>query len=112
MKSLGLCGKESDCTRISNHHGVCWDGEGNLFSSSPEEPDNVDDNDELTIHERSGKVTSNNKLVSFLYILLRDHVLPGDMENIMKNHVPTAQPTSFSNGWLAEYAKDLTERLK
>lgn len=64
------------------------------------------------IRERSGEVNSNDPLVAFLYILIRDHVLPGDLEAIMKNMLPKeGDEALFCNGWIATYAKDLAERL-
>lgn len=65
------------------------------------------------MREKSGNVHSKDPLVSFLYILMRDHLTAGDIENIMVNHVADAQSDcSFSNGWLANYAKDIASRLK
>jgi len=63
------------------------------------------------IRERSGEVNSEDPLVSFLYILMRDHLPTGVVEGIMKDHVPD-QVVKFTNGWLANYAKDIAERLK
>lgn len=63
-------------------------------------------------HQRSGSVTSEDPLVSFLYILMRDHVAPGVLEGIMREHPHKMGDTSkFTNGWLASYAKDLADRL-
>lgn len=62
------------------------------------------------IRERSGNVTINCKLTSFLYTLLRDYVQPGDVEEIMLNHI-TDDTVEYSNGWLAQYANDIAKRL-
>lgn len=59
---------------------------------------------------RSGRVTSEDPLVCFLYLLLRDHVTPGTVEEIMRNVNPEVESV-FTNGWLAEYAKDIAKRL-
>lgn len=66
---------------------------------------------EATIRKRSGEINSDDKLVAFLYIILRDHVLPSDIEQIFKFKMGegTAQ---FSNGFLAKYADDIAKRLK
>jgi hypothetical protein len=62
------------------------------------------------MRKRSGEVESDDLLVRFLYELMRDHVPPGIVEGLM-GHVDRT-PTLFTNGWLAEYAKDIAERLK
>lgn len=66
----------------------------------------------MELRERSGKVNSNDPLVSFLYILLRDHLPAGVVEGIVRNHVNLDPETEFCNGYIAKYAKDLAERLK
>lgn len=59
---------------------------------------------------RSGEEISENPLVSFLYELMRDYVAPGVVERIVLNS--PAKRTKFSNGYLAQYAKDLAYRLE
>lgn len=67
---------------------------------------------------RSGEVNSDDSLVAFLYVLMRDHLTPGLVEEIILNHVAVGGPTpwsperQFTNGWLASYAKDVAERLR
>lgn len=64
------------------------------------------------LRERSGEVNSQDPLVSFLYILLRDHVPAGVVEGIMQNHVEVAEiNTEFCNGFIARYARDVAARL-
>lgn len=63
------------------------------------------------IRVRSGSVTIDCKLTSFLYTLMRDHVQPGDIEEIMLNHI-SDDTVEYSNGWLARYAEDIAQRLK
>jgi len=62
---------------------------------------------------RTGNVSSEDPLVGFLYILMRDHILPGDLEKIMLEHVTPSYgcEASYTNGFLARYAKDIAERL-
>jgi hypothetical protein len=64
----------------------------------------------MSIRDRSGSVNSNDKLVAFLYMLLRDEVTPGRLEEILRE-MPLVE-SEFSNGWLANYAKDIAMRLK
>lgn len=59
---------------------------------------------------RSGNFSSHNKLTSFLYELMRDHVLPGDIEKIMNSC--SQQECHYTNGWLAQYAEDIALRLE
>jgi len=70
----------------------------------------------LQLRERSGEVNSKDKLVQFLYILMRDHLPPGTVEGIIRDHVESLphRPASeiyFTNGWLAKYAEDIRDRL-
>lgn len=54
-----------------------------------------------------------DRLTAFLYILMRDHVTVGVIEQIMHGHVGVngdAHPV-FSNPWLAGYAGELVKRL-
>jgi len=59
----------------------------------------------------SGSVNSSRKIVSFLYLLGRDHLPLGTIEEIMMQ-CKTDEETLFSNGWLARYAGDLADRLE
>jgi hypothetical protein len=71
------------------------------------------DQHHVRMHERSGVVRSADPLVAFLYVVLRDHIQPGTIENIMLNHVEyTTGQSVYSNGWLAAYAQDLASRLR
>lgn len=63
------------------------------------------------MRDRSGRVVSDDKLVAFLYTLIRDHITPGRLEEIMLS-CDYSEETLYTNGWLAEYSKDLSERLK
>jgi hypothetical protein len=57
----------------------------------------------------SGSVSSESKLVSFLYELIRDHMTPGQVEQLVRDS--QEQPTVFTNGWIAYYAEYLANRL-
>lgn len=91
------------------------------------------------LRRRSGNVYTRNPLVVFLYDLMRDYVLPGDIESIMMALAPDGgvvdfmrevsaflepdalqnllQATAgektviFCNGYLAQYAVDVAKRL-
>jgi len=63
------------------------------------------------MRERSGHFSSDCKLTSFLYSLLRDHVQPGEVETIM-SELDNFETTFYTNGWLAKYAEDISKRLQ
>lgn len=62
------------------------------------------------MYQRSGEVSYTDPLVGFLYTLMRDYVPTGIVEEITLEVGP--EPTHYSNGWLAQYANDLAERLR
>ena len=65
------------------------------------------------LRERSGEVNSNEGMVSFLYILMRDYLPCGVVERLVRDHVDFGEKDSeFCNGFLENYAKDLAERIK
>lgn len=64
------------------------------------------------LRERSGSVNSKDPLVSFIYHLLRDHLPAGAVEGIMQEHLAGDMANAqFCNGYLAQYAKDISARL-
>ena len=68
------------------------------------------DDETKALRERSGSVKINSKLVSFLYELMRDHLPPGKVEELVR---ASQDPDCiYTNGWLAKYAQDLANRLK
>lgn len=64
----------------------------------------------MSIRERSGSINSKDRLVTFLYLLLRDHLSAGTVEEIMKQL--SSDESCFCNGWTAQHAMDIAERLK
>ena len=54
----------------------------------------------------SGQVTSTDPLVTFLYLLMRDVVVPGRVEEIASIALKCSK-SEFTNGWLANHAKNL-----
>lgn len=59
---------------------------------------------------RAGTIRIRDKLVSFLYELMRDHLPPGVVENVVQNALKDV-PTTYCNGWLAQYAEDIAKRI-
>lgn len=60
----------------------------------------------------SGEINSSKKLTCFLYLLMRDKVPCGKVEAVMEEvEMHPGMETKFTNGWLAKYAENLTERL-
>jgi len=62
------------------------------------------------MRKASGHFKSKNKTVSLLYELMRDHIPPGIIEGIMEN--VSDKECFYTNGWLAQYAEDIANRLK
>ncbi len=63
------------------------------------------------LRECSGGVDSKDPLVAFLYILMRDHLPAGTVEELIRQHCCSPMML-FTNGWLAKYAEDVASRLK
>lgn len=64
------------------------------------------------MRKESGTVKIKNKLVCFLYILLRDEVTPGRIETLMEQQkIEDEVEHLYTNGWLARYAENLANRL-
>lgn len=53
---------------------------------------------------------SRDRLVSLLYILGRDHLPLGKIEDILRNNIPNVTPI-FSNKPLEQYANAVLDRL-
>jgi len=66
------------------------------------------------IRSRSGNISDKDKLVGFLYILMRDHLSCGKVQEIINDYLMESDKNcrmDFSNGWLAKYAQDIARRL-
>lgn len=62
------------------------------------------------LRERSGSVeVKDDRLTSFLYDLMRDHIQPSAVEKLVRDADPNIL---YTNGWLASYAKDVADRLR
>lgn len=61
----------------------------------------------------SGEVNSDSALVCFFYILMRDYLNAGAVEDIISQRMgrSKAHTYEFTNGWLANYAEDIVNRL-
>lgn len=57
----------------------------------------------------SGSIKSDDPLVIFLYELARDHITTGVIDGLIDIDGETS--VTFTNGWLAEWAKDASKRL-
>ena len=56
------------------------------------------------------KHKTQDNLVAFLYLLMRDHVVPAKIEKLVMNF-SDKDTWVLSNGYLAEYAEDIVARL-
>lgn len=79
--------------------------------------DPPDDPFSSSMRKRSGEIDSDDLLVAFLYLLMRDHITPGTVEYMMiqlekeRWHIDPSWTMQFTNGWLAKNAKDIANRL-
>ena len=67
--------------------------------------------DQFNLSNESGNIVIKNKLASFIYVLLRDYITPGKIEDIISNNTSNKR-VKYSNGWLAKYAENIANRLK
>ena len=59
------------------------------------------------------KDPAKDKLVMFLYILMREHLPSGRVERIMEEHVDEIHHIPiYENGYLAEHAANIAGRLR
>jgi hypothetical protein len=63
------------------------------------------------LRAESGSIDDTDPLVCFLYLLLRDHILPGDIENILAQ-ARVVTHGEFTNGFLAQYAQNIAAKLR
>lgn len=68
--------------------------------------------DELNKQEReiSGHFTSTDKLTHFLYLLMRDELSAGKVEQLVRE--ASHDSITYTNGWLGMYANYLSKELK
>ena len=71
------------------------------------------------MRKASGNINDDRTLVCFLYLLMRDAVTPGKMEqillsisNINDKDTPLKDKFQLTNGWLAQYAQDIADRIE
>lgn len=64
------------------------------------------------LREASGEVSYSDPLTIFFYLLLRNEVPAGKVEELVQETVASAEECSFTNGWLAHYANNLAERIR
>lgn len=62
--------------------------------------------------EASGHVSYEDPIVEFLYLLMRDHLSTGVVEDLVLETEESHGPTLYTNGWLAKYAMYLVKRLR
>lgn len=63
------------------------------------------------LRERSGHVINHDRLSAFLYELMRDHVTPGKIEELVRNLPYPGEEIKYTNGWLASYCEDVAHRI-
>lgn len=63
------------------------------------------------LFEASGSVALDGKLECFLYLLMRDHLPPGVVADLMQS-LGAHTSATFTNGWLARYAEHVAQELR
>lgn len=53
-----------------------------------------------------------DRLQCFIYILLRDHLTAGVINEVLRDHVDRSAQRTYSDKALAEYAKTVAERIR
>jgi len=64
------------------------------------------------IRDASGNVVHEDRIVSFFYELMRDHLPAGEVEKIVRRVLDEDYDVHYCNGWLADYAKFIVKRLR
>lgn len=76
--------------------------------------DTIEDPGCRRMRAASGRVNDDRPLVIFLYLLARDHLAVGVVEDILmkSTEIPESRDTTyFTNGWLASWAQDAAKRM-
>lgn len=60
----------------------------------------------------SGNIEFSDKLASFFYLLMRDYLPAGKVEGIVREVAAEPEVCLYSNGFLAQYALNLSEYMK
>lgn len=83
---------------------------GSLYPPANEGQLDVEPTPVTRMRRESGLVNNDDRLVMFIYLLARDWVPTGTIDKIVDYEMPTGTAT-FTNGWLAQWAKDVVDRL-
>lgn len=62
------------------------------------------------LYEKSGKITSSDPLVSFLYVVMRNGCPTGVVEQAMMEM--SDEEIQYTNGYLAEYSKYIASKMR
>lgn len=92
--------------------------DGKVVSSTtelvPDETKSTPQAEEINrMRQASGEVSDSRRLVKFLYLLARDHMTIGQIESLLdESCFGHGGSVVYTNGWLAEWAKDAADRLE
>ena len=73
---------------------------------------------DVQMEKESGNVVVENRLTVFLYLLMKNELVPGKVQEIINlMHNPekkyiTNESSIFTNGWLAQYADYLRKLIE
>lgn len=64
------------------------------------------------IKKLSGERKSDIKFIEFLYLLMRDEIVPGKIGAILREITFTGETVEYSNGFLFDYCEYVYNKLK
>jgi hypothetical protein len=65
------------------------------------------------MRKESGDLVSDDRLLCFMYLLMRDKLPVGEVEQlVMEVENFSSYNIKYCNGWLAKYAQNLSQRIK
>ncbi|MFA5023390.1 MAG: hypothetical protein WC523_00335 [Patescibacteria group bacterium] len=66
------------------------------------------------LRDITGHITYDDPLVDFFYLLMRDELPIGKVERLVRDsfNPPGKGETVFTNGWLAQYSKNLADMIR
>jgi len=62
--------------------------------------------------EASGEVSFSDPLTIFLYLLMRNELAVGKVEELVREAIGSPEERTFANGWLVHYADNLATEIK
>ena len=71
----------------------------------------VTDQNNRRMRYKSGEIDDERALVCFFYLLARDHLPMGIIEEVVQTSLDFSK-NQYTNGWIAQWAQDVTDRMQ